>query len=105
MAFIKYTTGVSNYSVEYIECSCQSSEHLIKFHLDEDDGDIFLDFHLASWLPWYGRVWHAFKYIFGYQSKYGAFDSFLLKNEDVDRILKLLTHQQKLKRGKSNEEI
>jgi len=97
MAFIKYTTGVTNYSIEYMECRCMSPEHLLKFHLDLEDGDLCVDFHLANWLPWYKRIWTAVCYVFGYKSKYGDFDEFLFKDEDVDRLLELLEHQRKTK--------
>jgi len=97
MAFIKYTTGVTNYNIEYMECRCMSPEHLLKFHLDLEDGDLCLDFHLADWTPWYKRIWTAVKYVFGYKSKYGDFDEFIFKDEDVDRLLELLVHQKKTK--------
>ena len=98
MAFIKYTTGVTNYSIEYMECKCQSTEHLVKFHLDLEDGDLCLDVHLANWLPWYKRLVRSIKYLFGYKSKYGDFDNIIFKDEDVDRLINLLAYQKKVRR-------
>jgi len=105
MAFIKYTNGVTNYSVEYMECACGSTEHLMKFHIDLDDGDLCLDVHLANWLPWYKRLYRAIKYLFGYKSKYGDFDNIIMKDEDVDRLLELLKYQKKIRLGAKNEEV
>jgi len=97
MAFIKYTTGETNYNIEYMECRCMSPEHLLKFHLDLEDGDLCVDFHLANYLPWYKRIWVGVKYAFGYKSKYGDFDEFIFKDEDIDNLMKLLIHQKKTK--------
>jgi len=97
VAFIKYTTGLTNYNIEYMECRCMSTEHIVKFHLDLDDGDLCLDFHLSNYQNWYKRAWVAIKYVFGYKSKYGDFDEIILKDEDVDRLMELLIHQKKTK--------
>jgi hypothetical protein len=74
-----------------------STEHIVKFHLDLDDGDLCLDFHLSNYQNWYKRAWVAIKYVFGYKSKYGDFDEIILKDEDVDRLMELLIHQKKTK--------
>ena len=97
MGFVKYTTGTTNYHVEYMECLCQSPEHLIKFHLDLEDGDLCLDFHLADWKPWYKRIGTAISYIFGYKSKYGSFDEFIFKDEDIKKLIELINYQQEIK--------
>ncbi len=102
MSFIKYTNGVTNHIVEYMECACMSPEHLIKFYVDVEDGDVCLDVHLANWIPWYKRIWRAVKYVFGYKSKYGDFDSVILKDEDVLKIIELLNYQRKIKECSSN---
>lgn len=104
MAFIKYTTGVTNYSVEYMECKCMSTEHLVKFHLDLDDGDLCMDVHLANWLPWYKRLGRSIKYLFGYKSKYGDFDNLIFKEEDVDNLMKLLVEHKRVKQEETKDE-
>ena len=102
MGFIKYQNAAIDYIVEYMECQCMSPEHLVKFHLDLEDGDLCLDFHLANWLPWYKRIWVAIKYIFGYTSKYGHFDELIFKDQDVDKLIELLVHQKKIKEHATN---
>jgi len=41
--------------------------------------------HLSIY-PWYLRLWLAIKYIFGYKSRYGNWDSTIIKIDDVKRI-------------------
>jgi len=75
---------------EYFECCCHSPEHLLHFHLDkEEPATFYVNVHLGpdSFLK---RVINAVKYIFGYTSRYGDFDEFLLKQEDCDRFIALL---------------
>lgn len=73
---------------EYYECECRSPQHTLKFSLDQEDGHacmytyVFLDFCQ----PWYKRIWTAIKYVFGYKSKYGHFDCFSFKPEDVEKL-------------------
>lgn len=100
MAFIKYNTGVTNYILEYMECRCMSTEHLIKFYLDTDEADICLDVHLATRLPWYRRFWRGITYTLGYKSKYGDFDNMIMKEEDINRLIDLLAYYKKIKQKK-----
>ena len=45
-------------------CACNSMDHqMLLWH---DDDDAYCVIHLAS-LPWYLRMWHALKYIFGFK--------------------------------------
>ena len=75
---------------------CGSSEHAIRFVLDEDDGDLWLDVHLTKRYGFFGRCLIAVKYICGYQCQYGAFDVWSLKEEDVDELIKLLNEKKKI---------
>lgn len=97
MSFMKYNTGVTNYILEYMECKCMSTEHILKFYLDTKDVELCLDVHLANWLPWYKRAWRAVKYVLGYKSKYGDFDSIILKDEDINKLMDLLSYYKKIK--------
>ncbi len=60
---------------DYFECSCESSEHVIRLSRFEDkdfDDLIYVSFFLRPW-TFRRRVWYAIKYVFGYRSKYGDF--------------------------------
>jgi hypothetical protein len=81
--------SINTISTEVVICKCSSSEHQIiirTFENDEDD-EIYLDIHLAS-RPFLERVKYAFKYIFGYKSKYGAWDEFILDKTEFKIIIK-----------------
>ncbi len=76
----------------YAECQCSDFNHLIRFNLDKDDGEVFLDTHLNQYLPWYRRIAIAWRYIFGRIDKFGHYDCTMLKPEDTKRIMDLLQH-------------
>lgn len=71
----------------YLECSCGSLEHLVRFSYFEDEKDfVYLEIHLAPDRSFFRRLFNAIKYIFGHRSKYGDFDEILL---DKNTVLKL----------------
>jgi hypothetical protein len=41
--------------------------------------------------PWWQRIINAVKYVFGYKCRYGHFDEFLLRREDCDKFIALLS--------------
>lgn len=75
---------------KYFECACFSDEHLLKFHLDDEDNTLTASIFLNQWRSWYGRIWIAIKYLFGYKSKYGDWDCWLLRKEDAERLKGML---------------
>jgi len=75
---------------EYFECQCYSDEHRLVFRVEED-GEISASVFLDSWQPLYKKIWNAIKFVFGYKSKYGHFDSFIMRSEDKEKFKKLLT--------------
>jgi len=95
--------------LEFFECMCLSDEHTIKVSLDYDDiidGRPFPELTVSIFLCNYDRIWtrfwHAVKYIFGYNCKYGHWDSFLLKTKDVDRLNHMLNEYQRLEKGEKD---
>jgi len=71
----------------YIECDCESSDHILRISSLKDDYYwLYVDVHLRK-RPWWERIWIAIRYIFGYQSKYGAFDEFLWTKEQTQRFI------------------
>jgi hypothetical protein len=85
----------------YVECLCSSCEHVIRFVFDpnEDYGDIWTEIYLNHYHKWYKRIWIAIKYIFGYQSKFGAFDCTLIKPEHYSKIEDLFKRSREAKDG------
>jgi hypothetical protein len=92
MAFTKYTSGVVNYVMDNYECECSSSEHHIKFRyfIEDDKPQMYVEIHLSDHQNFLKRIWHGILYIFGYKSKYGNFDEFIFKQEDVKNLKKLI---------------
>jgi hypothetical protein len=78
-------------------CSCHNTEHQMVVLYDEDDIDgvrfpmVYVHTHLAK-RPFWQRVAYGLKYIFGYQSRYGAFDEFIINPDDVQGIEKIVKH-------------
>jgi hypothetical protein len=75
---------------EFFLCACHSPEHqvlLIGFASeDERERELYLTIHLSQYKGFFGRLWGAIKYIFGYRSKYGDFDTWLLRPDDAERF-------------------
>ncbi len=101
--------------IELFICECHSTDHQMiflheyeeeaikdendKYVLDEK-GNVtykkkypmcYVHVHLVSHSFW-SRVKYGFKYIFGYKSRYGAFDEFIFNPEDTTRLQKLVDH-------------
>ena len=78
-------------------CSCHSTEHqmVVLYAEDEIDGMtypmVYIHTHLNK-RPFWQRVGYALRYIFGYQSRYGAFDEFIINSDDVEGIEKIVNY-------------
>lgn len=67
-------------------CVCHNKEHQLVFTKNEEDGLVYAEMHLTK-LRFWKRLVLGVKYIFGYQSRYGAFDEIVLdKNHATDFI-------------------
>ena len=70
----------------YLDCDCDSPEHLIRFSYFEDDKDyVYLEVHLYPHGFW-SRLLTAIKYIFGHRSEYGDFSETVLGKEKVQQL-------------------
>lgn len=85
-----------NNDKEMLLCDCESSEHVIVVFIDgiETYPMVYFHIHLKK-LPWRQRLVHGIKYIFGYQSKYGAFDEFIFNKDDVHKLEKMAEYLKK----------
>jgi len=82
---------------DIIICQCNSSEHQILFLYSEDDGYpmVFVHIHLNK-QPLMKRIKNGIKYIFGYQSRYGMFDEFIVNPEDIGKFKKIVEYLNKV---------
>ena len=72
-----------------LECVCHSSNHISLIQYDEELNQCYLSVHLRK-LPWYLRLKHAIRYVFGYKSVYGDFDEFIWDINTVRTLLPIL---------------
>ena len=86
-----------NFKREYFECSCFSPEHTLSFWFDDDKefSCIYVSVFLSNDV-WYKRLIKAVKYVFGYKCRYGHFDEFLFKENDVDRLISVISQLKKV---------
>ena len=75
---------------KYIDCNCCSIDHLMRMTYFTDvtanEPDlVYVEVSLVK-LPWWKRIWYAIRYVFGYQSKYGAFDEFIWTREETTQV-------------------
>lgn len=75
---------------ELFICSCENTEHQIVFSWFEDDdvANVYATIHLRKKSFW-TRLKYGIKYIFGYQSRYGAFDEFIFNPNDARKLKKI----------------
>lgn len=67
-------------------CKCHSPEHQVLFWYDEEDKDLYCELHLTTHRNFFKRLWYGLKYAFGYNSRYGAWDSTIFKEEELEKL-------------------
>ena len=72
-------------------CECFSHEHQCIFWYDKEDEMFLVTVHLTTHDNVFKRIWTAIKYIFGYTSRYGAWDDFVMKPVDQQKLRDYLT--------------
>ena len=58
--------------------------------------------HLTTYESFWKRVVHGVKFMFGYKSKYGAWDEFIFNPNDADKLQELVDY---LKKQKNEETV
>ena len=74
---------------ELIICACHSPEHQIIFRTVEGWNEVFMAIHLTK-MPFFKRLWHGIKYIFGYKCMFGDFDEVIISPDDVEKFEKVV---------------
>ena len=72
-------------------CECNSLEHQYSFWYSKEDG-LYCEPHLKTSLPFIKRFILAIKYIFGYKSRFGAWDEFVFKKEDLAKLKNIINN-------------
>ena len=79
---------------ETFVCNCHSMDHQYSFWWDDDIKQLYAEPHLTTYRNFFQRLWYGLKYVFGYKSRYGAFDEMLFKDEDTDALRRFLNQQE-----------
>jgi len=74
----------------FFECECGSDEHTLRFTLDKKDKEIYTSIFLNNYDNIFKRIFRAIKYIFGYKCKYGHWDCWIMRENDVQKLLDML---------------
>ena len=91
-------------SEELFLCQCGSPDHVFYVEYDEEWKEVFMYAHLRKKSFW-NRLKYGIKYIFGYQSRYGAFDEVILRQEDLHKLQKIIDKMKPLpENGDKNNE-
>jgi len=78
---------------EVIICECGSFEHQAIFYFLEDDDymkDLYVSVHLTTYRSFFKRLLHGLKYIFGYKSRFGAWDELIFSDEQKEQLFEYL---------------
>ena len=78
---------------EIFICDCHSTEHQMVFlhETDEDFPMVYVHVNLNK-KPFWERLKYGIKYIFGYKSRYGAFDEFIFSPDDAERLQSVVNY-------------
>jgi len=75
---------------QYLECSCTSARHMLRFILDDGSSDdcpeIYVEFQLNRPRSFWRRIWIGITYIFGYRCRFNHWDEVLLLKDQVVKL-------------------
>ncbi len=81
-------------------CECQSLDHIFGVWYDEELNMLYIEPHLTK-RSLKDRILYAINYIFGGQSRYGAFDEVIFDPKDCDKLIEYL---QKIKQNEQDND-
>lgn len=80
---------------DYIDCQCQSADHVIRFTIDEypdEKPELYIEVQLHQHRSFWKRLVLAVKYVFGQSAKYGYWDCTTLDYDSAQKLI-VLCHQ------------
>lgn len=93
-----------SFDSERFECQCASFQHSVRIMLDKEEGDIYVNVNLSTYLPWHKRLWRALKYVVSPgTSRFGHYDEVILEPRDYERIENIFVRSREIR--KRNEEM
>ncbi len=81
-----------------IICECESNEHqfILSSWQDSKNYELYLEPYLCNYKNIFQRIYYSIKYIFGYQSKYGAFDCVIISKDKAQKMCEKILEDIKL---------
>ena len=101
ISFFDIITMKHSEDKEILICACHSTDHQLIILYDDDEFEghkypvCYFHIHLTK-RPFWQRVKYGIKYIFGYQCNYGAFDEFIFKPKDANKLQELVNYLTKI---------
>ncbi len=75
----------------YFQCDCMSQEHTFGIEFDAEDKEAVIHVQLCQYRSFFKRLVVGIKYVFGYKSKYGHWDTTMLDEEKFMDLYNLMT--------------
>jgi len=74
--------------LKLLSCACGSPTHHIQYYIDGDKEYrvVYLYTTLNKERPWYYRVCDAFRYLFGFENKYGMYAEVVLGEDSLEEL-------------------
>ncbi len=82
---------VKDLKTYYFQCACSSQDHTVGITFDIEEKEMSFEVQLHQWKPFYKRLWSAVKYLFGYECKYGHWDTSVMNEEKFLELYNLMT--------------
>jgi hypothetical protein len=83
---------------QHFDCSCHDLSHTVRFTYEakqprkgsaDEPPYMYIDYHLNPYHSFFGRLKIAFLYLFGKESKHGAWDCTMISFDDAPRFRQL----------------
>lgn len=81
--------------VDIIICECFTPEHQIIFFYDEESNELTARIHLKTYKNVFKRLYTAIRYVFGYKSRFGEWDNFIVNPNDAEKLIGILQQYKK----------
>lgn len=76
-------------NTEHLVCQCSSPEHTLNFIYFNEEQELYGFIHLNNFSFW-TRLVLGIRYIFGVNAKHGHFEEFMMRREDISKLIKVL---------------
>lgn len=76
--------------IAYIECACYDCEHVIRIQRDSIDKEVYVEICINPYQPFWKRVYSAILFILGMAHRYCSFDTFIINDEQREKLIKYL---------------